>query len=236
MVAAASRRSLSRLFAACCRLAMRCAAVGSALALLPTRAGDCGETDGNRRVREDARMPSSSLTHTHTGGAGLPPPQASSRRQVQLEITILFSSGVCGIWTHLARRMLRRRNGRVGVRVLRSGGGGCAPCSKFPPASPPCQLRHKPLLLTPPEQSRRRTTAQRDGTRSTGGLCGWGTAMQKLRMVGISGGESLTGPFRDARRFPSTRWYSVLGAKRTTLGFGIRPSSKDHSLSRRAHP
>ena len=32
------------------------------------------------------------------------------------------------------------------------------------------------------------------------------TAMQKLRIVtiGISGGRSLTGPFRDARRFPST--------------------------------
>jgi hypothetical protein len=34
------------------------------------------------------------------------------------------------------------------------------------------------------------------------------TAMQKLRIVtwGFSGGRSLTRPFRDARRFPSTRW------------------------------
>ena len=34
---------------------------------------------------------------------------------------------------------------------------------------------------------------------------GWHTAMQKLRIVtlGISGGSSLTRPFRDARRFPS---------------------------------
>jgi hypothetical protein len=33
------------------------------------------------------------------------------------------------------------------------------------------------------------------------------TAMQKLRIVtlGISGGRALTRPFRDARRFPSTR-------------------------------
>jgi hypothetical protein len=33
------------------------------------------------------------------------------------------------------------------------------------------------------------------------------TAVQKLRIValGISGGRSLTGPLRDARRFPSTR-------------------------------
>jgi hypothetical protein len=54
--------------------------------------------------------------------------------------------------------------------------------------------------------------------------------------LGISGGRSLTGPFRDARRFSSTRLYPVPGATRTTLGFGIRPSSKDHSLSRRAKP
>jgi hypothetical protein len=34
-----------------------------------------------------------------------------------------------------------------------------------------------------------------------------GTAMEKLRTVTeeIPGGRSLTGPFRDARRFPSTR-------------------------------
>jgi hypothetical protein len=47
---------------------------------------------------------------------------------------------------------------------------------------------------------------------------------------------ALTGPLRDARRFPSTRWYPVPRATRTTLGFGIRPSFKDHSLSRRAKP
>jgi hypothetical protein len=29
------------------------------------------------------------------------------------------------------------------------------------------------------------------------------------REVGISGGRSLTGPSRDARRFPSTRWYPI---------------------------
>jgi hypothetical protein len=39
--------------------------------------------------------------------------------------------------------------------------------------------------------------------------------------LGISGGRALTGPFRDARRFPSTRWYPVPGATRTPLGFGI---------------
>jgi hypothetical protein len=60
--------------------------------------------------------------------------------------------------------------------------------------------------------------------------------MQKLRIVtlGISGGGSLTRLFRDARRFPSTRWYPVPRATRTTLGFEICPSFKDHSLSRRA--
>jgi hypothetical protein len=37
------------------------------------------------------------------------------------------------------------------------------------------------------------------------------TAMEKSRIVavGISGGGSLTGPLRDARRFPSTRWFPV---------------------------
>jgi hypothetical protein len=50
----------------------------------------------------------------------------------------------------------------------------------------------------------------------------------------------LTRPIRDARRFPSTRWYPVpspwYGPTRTTLGFGICPSSKGHFLSRRAEP
>jgi hypothetical protein len=38
---------------------------------------------------------------------------------------------------------------------------------------------------------------------------------KELRIVtfGISGGRSLTGPFRDARRFPSTRWYPVPEAR-----------------------
>jgi hypothetical protein len=62
--------------------------------------------------------------------------------------------------------------------------------------------------------------------------------MKKLRIVtlGISGGGWLTGPFRDARRFPSTRWYLVPEATRTPLGLGSCPSFKDHSLSRRAKP
>jgi hypothetical protein len=53
--------------------------------------------------------------------------------------------------------------------------------------------------------------------------------MHKLRIVtvGISGGRSLTGPLRDARRFPSTRLYPVPGATRTPRG----PSFKDHILS-----
>jgi hypothetical protein len=46
------------------------------------------------------------------------------------------------------------------------------------------------------------------------------------------GDRSLTRPFRDARRFPSTRWYPVPGATRTTLGFGICPSFKDHSRAK----
>jgi hypothetical protein len=57
--------------------------------------------------------------------------------------------------------------------------------------------------------------------------------MQKLRIVtsGISGGRSLTGPLRDARRFPSTRWYPVPRATRTTVGFGICPSLGPFSVA-----
>ena len=50
--------------------------------------------------------------------------------------------------------------------------------------------------------------------------------MKKLRIVtfGISGWGSIAyGAFRDARRFPSTRWYPVPSATRTPRKFGIRP-------------
>ena len=59
---------------------------------------------------------------------------------------------------------------------------------------------------------------------------------ERIVTVGISGGASLTRPLRDGRRFPSKGWYPVPRATRTTLGFGVRPSFKDHSLSRRAKP
>jgi hypothetical protein len=64
------------------------------------------------------------------------------------------------------------------------------------------------------------------------------SAVKKLRIVtlGISGGRWLTGPLRDARRFPSTRRYLDPGTTRTTLGFGICLSFKDHSLSPCAKP
>jgi hypothetical protein len=64
------------------------------------------------------------------------------------------------------------------------------------------------------------------------------TAMQTLRIVtsGISGGRSLTRPFRDARRFPSTRLYPVPRARRTPRTCGRCPSFKGHFLSRRAEP
>jgi hypothetical protein len=63
-------------------------------------------------------------------------------------------------------------------------------------------------------------------------------AMKKQRIVtlAISGGRLFTRPFRDARRFPSTRWYPVPRATRTTLGFGICPSFKDLFRSPRAKP
>jgi hypothetical protein len=44
---------------------------------------------------------------------------------------------------------------------------------------------------------------------------------------------SLTRPFRDARRFPSTRLYPVPRATRTPRKCGRCPSFKDHSLSPR---
>jgi hypothetical protein len=71
---------------------------------------------------------------------------------------------------------------------------------------------------------------------SLSGLLSWS---RKLRIVtcGISGGEvAHRAVLRDTRRFPSTRWYPVPGATRTTLGFGICPSFKGHFLSRRAKP
>jgi hypothetical protein len=43
------------------------------------------------------------------------------------------------------------------------------------------------------------------------------------RHVRVSAGRSLTGPFRDARRFPSIRWCPIPRDTRTSLGFGIRP-------------
>jgi hypothetical protein len=49
-------------------------------------------------------------------------------------------------------------------------------------------------------------------------------------------GERSRVPLRDARRFSLDTVAPVPRATRTTLGFGICPSSKDHSLSRRANP
>jgi hypothetical protein len=56
------------------------------------------------------------------------------------------------------------------------------------------------------------------------------------RNVGVSGGRSLTRPFRDARRFPSPQDCSPYGWPRSTRTFGICPSFKHHFLSRRAKP
>jgi hypothetical protein len=55
----------------------------------------------------------------------------------------------------------------------------------------PGEVRMRPALVRPPASA---SPARR-------------SAMRKLRivMLGILGGRSLTRPFRDARRFPSTR-------------------------------
>ena len=57
--------------------------------------------------------------------------------------------------------------------------------------------------------------------------------LQRIVTVGISGGRSLTGPLRDARRFPSTRWNTIPEA--THYNVGVCPSFKGHFLSRRAN-
>jgi hypothetical protein len=61
--------------------------------------------------------------------------------------------------------------------------------------------------------------------------------MHKLRIVtlGVSGGRA-GGSFRDARRFPSTRWYPAPEATRTPRTFRICPSFEDPFLSRREKP
>ena len=50
--------------------------------------------------------------------------------------------------------------------------------------------------------------AAAQGRVTTGAGAACSTARPKLRIVtvGVSGGRSLTVPFRDARRFPFTRW------------------------------
>jgi hypothetical protein len=68
--------------------------------------------------------------------------------------------------------------------------------------------------------------------------CWRSTAMQKLRIVtlGISGGGSLGAVPRRPPISLTTMVHPVPRATRTTLGFGICPSFKDRSLSRRAKP
>jgi hypothetical protein len=48
-------------------------------------------------------------------------------------------------------------------------------------------------------------------------------AMQQLRIVAlvVSGGRSLTRPFRDGRRFPSARWYPYRGLRVRREGLGV---------------
>jgi hypothetical protein len=85
------------------------------------------------------------------------------------------------------------------------------------------------------EQRRRRSRAGGGaGSRSGDHAGGYSeaTGCESWR-EGFSGGRSLTRPLRDARRFPSTRWYRVPGATREPLGFGIGPSFKGRFLSRR---
>jgi hypothetical protein len=95
------------------------------------------------------------------------------------------------------------------------------------------------------EERHLRTKPKSRGVKTLSGWCQsvrlWssflgGQFWKRIVTLGISGGRSLTGPLRDARRFPSTRWYPVPRVTRTTLRFGICPSFKGHSLSRRAQP
>jgi hypothetical protein len=61
--------------------------------------------------------------------------------------------------------------------------------------------------------------------------------MQKVANRDVGGfreGARSRGPFRDARRFPSTRWYPAPEATRTPRTFRSCPSFEDPFLSRRA--
>jgi hypothetical protein len=94
------------------------------------------------------------------------------------------------------------------------------------------------LLAPPPLPAVARTlafAAAPPGRTRVGDLC-YSDAKVANRTIGISGGRSLTGPLRDARRFPSTRWQPVPGATRTTMVLEICPLFKEHFLSRRAKP
>jgi hypothetical protein len=59
------------------------------------------------------------------------------------------------------------------------------------------------------------------------------TAMKKLRIVtlGVSGGRSLTRPFRDARRFPLETIVARTEGYTYAANVWIHPSFKGHSLS-----
>ena len=60
---------------------------------------------------------------------------------------------------------------------------------------------------------------------------------EKSRIVTLDFGREMSSrPFRDARRFPSTRLYRVLRCTRTPRKLGLCPSFKGHSLSPRAKP
>ena len=105
-------------------------------------------------------------------------------------------------------------------------------CPRTPPPRAPCLHSRPPSL----HQAGEAKGVESELVHSA--PLGRHTAMKKLRigLLGISGGRSLTRPFRDAHRFPSTRWYPVPEAARTTLGFGICPSFKGHCLSPRGKP
>jgi hypothetical protein len=157
-----------------------------------------------------------------------------------------------------AARLLRRLQSpsRLSLRLVRR--------EAHPPGSGSGAARDSSLFLgftgAMPAAAASSAAAAAAGTGSAGAGAGTGSslagggssllAQQHSRHTGVINNSdakvanrdlgfrvgTLTGPLRDARRFPSTRWYPVPRATRTTLGFGICPSFKDHSLSRRAKP
>jgi hypothetical protein len=146
--------------------------------------------------------------------------------------------GVRAGWGGAARETHRGRwrlcqGGGMGVRV------GEAQRERRTAADGGCARVPTPRVATFPAEARRSCARGAGAPGPAGALgrryrrrcpssCGGQrrhTAMEKLRIGRGFGWGIAHGAFRDFRRFPSTRWYPVPRATRTTLGFGLEEST-----------